>query len=109
MGASQPRVGQLSKEQARYAPRGGGGGRTTLDCRSHDIIYIAGNHSACPFHPTATQMRVTHVNIGTANTAVGDLDIDIIIVLLLEFKVDDLEVGPVLGVVDTVSFGRHDW
>ena len=46
------------------------------------------------------------VDVRAADTAVRDGDVDVIVGLLLEVKVVDLEVGPVLGVGDTVS-ARH--
>jgi len=47
------------------------------------------------------------VDIRTTNTAVSDGDVDIVVGLLLEVEVVDLEVGPILGVSDTVS-ARHN-
>lgn len=47
------------------------------------------------------------VNIGSTDTTVSDGNVDIVVSFLLEVEVVDLEVGPVLGVSDTVS-ARHD-
>lgn len=46
------------------------------------------------------------VDVRAANATVGDGNVDIVVGLLLEFKVIDLEVGPVLGVSNSVST-RH--
>lgn len=46
------------------------------------------------------------VDVRATNTTVGDGNVDIVIGLLLEVEVVDLEVGPVLGVGNTVS-ARH--
>lgn len=46
------------------------------------------------------------MDIRTADTTVGDSNVDIVVSLLLEVEIVDLEVGPILGVGDTVS-ARH--
>ena len=46
------------------------------------------------------------VYVRAANATVGDGNVDIVVGLALELEVEDLEVGPVLGVSDTVS-ARH--
>ena len=73
---------------------------------------MAGNH--CRYLERAPGRLVIHapaardgVYVRTTDTTVGDLHLNIVVLGLLEVEVNDLEVGPVLSVVDSVSLGHY--
>lgn len=82
------------------------------DLRDNTDDLMAGNH--CRHLERAPERLVIYapaarngVHVRTTDTTVGDLHLNIVVLGLLEVEVDDLEVGPVLSVVNSVSLG-HD-